>query len=110
MEGGRKACAKLLSLADLPTAIFSTNNLMTVGVLLELFSRRIPIPDEVAFVGFDELEWAEMVVPPLTVIAQNPYEIGRRGFELLLERLNGRSEEKALEVRVPVELRVRGST
>jgi LacI family transcriptional regulator len=108
MEGGRKACAKLLSLSDPPTAIFSTNNLMTVGVLQELSHRGIKIPEEVAVVGFDDLEWAEIVHPPLTVIAQRPYEIGYQAFKILLERLN-RLEGKQ-EVRVSVELKIRGSS
>jgi LacI family transcriptional regulator len=110
VEGGRQGAAQLLSLPEPPTAIFSTNNQMTVGVLRELFLRHIPVPDKVAVVGFDDLEWAEMFIPPLTVVAQNPYEIGRRAFELLLARLNNPSAEEFQEIRVPVELRVRGST
>lgn len=110
VEGGRAAAAQLLSLADPPTAIFSTNNQMTLGVLRELFLRHISVPDKVAVVSFDDSEWAGMVVPPLTVVAQDPYEIGYRAFELLLARLNSRGERKPQEVRVPIELRVRGST
>lgn len=110
VEGGRAAAAQLLSLANPPTAIFSTNNQMTLGVLQELFLRRISVPDKVAVVGFDDSEWAEMVVPSLTVVAQDPYEIGYRAFELLLARLNSRNGSEPKEVRVPIELRVRGST
>jgi len=108
MEGGRQACAKLLSLVDPPTAIFSTNNLMTVGVLQELFHRGIRIPEGMAVVGFDDLEWAEIVHPPLTVVAQRPYEIGYQAFKLLLGRLN--RFEGIQEVRVPVELKIRGTS
>jgi len=108
MEGGRKACAKLLSLMDPPTAIFSTNNLMTLGVLQELFHRGIKIPEKIAVVGFDDLEWAEIVHPPLTVVAQRPYEIGYQAFKLLLGRLN--RFEGIQEVRVPVELKIRGTS
>lgn len=110
IEGGRQAAVQLLSHPEPPTAIFSTNNQMTVGVLRELFLRCIPIPDKVAVVGFDDLEWAEMIIPPLTVVAQNPYEIGRCAFKLLLARLNDPDAEGFQEIRVPVELRVRGST
>jgi LacI family transcriptional regulator len=109
MEGGRKACAKLLSLSDPPTAIFSTNNLMTVGVLQELSHRGIKIPEEVAVVGFDDLEWAEIVYPPLTTVAQRPYEIGRTAFNLLLERLQSKEKHGYKEVRIAVELKVRES-
>jgi LacI family transcriptional regulator len=108
MEGGRKACAQLLSLSDPPTAIFSTNNLMTVGVLQELSHRSIKIPEEVAVVGFDDLEWAEIVYPPLTVVAQRPYEIGYQAVKILLRRLN--RSEGMQEVRVSVELKIRRSS
>jgi len=94
VEGGREATAKLLALDPPPTAIFSTNNLMTVGVLQELFARGVRIPDQVAVVGFDDLEWAEMITPALTVVAQNPYEIGQKALLTLLKRMNeGLSKE-----------------
>ncbi|MBC7343833.1 MAG: LacI family DNA-binding transcriptional regulator [Clostridia bacterium] len=110
VEGGRRAAAELLSLANPPTAIFSTNNLMTLGVLQELFARGIQIPYQIAVVGFDDLEWAEIAASPLTVVAQHPYEIGRRAFELLVDRLRNPDVKRFQEIRVPVELRVRGST
>lgn len=109
VEGGRQAAATLLSLRDPPTAIFSTNNLMTVGVLQELDRRGVRIPDEMALVGFDDSEWAELVQPPLTVAAQSPYEIGRRGFELLYAWITDR-EKQIKDVRIPVQLRLRRST
>ena len=110
MEGGRRATAELLSLSAPPTAIFSTNNLMTVGALQELFARGVRIPDQVAVVGFDDLEWAEMANPSLTAVAQRPYEIGRRALEILLERLGNPGGKDRQEVRVPVELKIRSST
>ena len=109
VEGGRRATAKLLSLSDPPTAIFSTNNLMTVGVLKELFHRKVRIPKDVAVVGFDDLEWAEMANPPLTTVAQQPYEIGHQALALLLEQLSRECESPAREVRIPVVLKLRGS-
>lgn len=109
VEGGRQAACQLLALPEPPTAIFSTNNLMSLGVLKELNRRGLKIPADVAIAGFDDLEWAELVQPPLTVAAQNPYEIGRRGFELLLAWLR-EGKVPVQEVRIPVELRIRGST
>jgi LacI family transcriptional regulator len=111
IEGGRKACAKLLSLSDPPTAIFSTNNLMTIGVLRELFHRAIKIPEAIAVVGFDDLEWAEVIQPPLTTVNQQPYAIGRVAVGLLLQRLGTQgSRERHEEIRIQVDLHIRGST
>ncbi|HAF71011.1 MAG: LacI family transcriptional regulator [Acetothermia bacterium 64_32] len=109
VEGGREAAARLLALEPPPTAIFSTNNLMTVGVLQELFARGVRIPDQVAVMGFDDLEWAEIASPPLTAVAQRPHEIGHCAVRLLLERLGREEPLSPREERVPVDLKVRGS-
>jgi len=109
VEGGRKAVSKLLSLPNPPTAIFSTNNLMTVGVLQECFNRKVKIPERLAVIGFDDLEWAEMHNPPLTAVAQRPYEIGVQATKRLLERLK-KPDLEAIEIRIPVDLKIRGTT
>lgn len=109
VEGGRRATAQLLSLRSPPSAIFSTNNLMTIGVLQEVHCQDLRVPEDVAIVGFDDLEWAELVSPPLTVVAQNPYELGREAFELLLTMLRDQ-ETMPQDVRVPVVLKLRRST
>jgi len=86
--GGRKAMKNLLSLDQPPSAVFSTNNLMTLGCIKEIYRRRISIPDEIALVGFDDSTWAEALIPPLTTIRQPGYEIGVNAAELLINRLN----------------------
>jgi LacI family transcriptional regulator, fructose operon transcriptional repressor len=45
------------------------------------------VPDELSIIGFDDVDWATSMQPPLSVIAQPAYEIGRRATELLLERI-----------------------
>ncbi len=109
VEGGRLAMNSLFLLEEPPSAVFSTNNLMTIGVFQELLNRGVRIPDEMALVAFDDLVWAEMVRPRLTAVSQRPVEIGREAVRLLLERLSvtGRYERRV--IRIPVELRVRES-
>ncbi|MGQ9677094.1 MAG: substrate-binding domain-containing protein, partial [Chloroflexota bacterium] len=65
----------------------------------------IKIPEGMAVVGFDDLEWAELLSPPITTVAQDPLYIGHKAVELLLKRLQG--ESGCEEVRVPVALRIR---
>ncbi len=110
VEGGQRATEKFLSLPNPPTAIFSTNNLMTVGVLKTLAQRRIAVPQTMAVVSFDDLDLGELFQPPLTAVTQNPYEIGKIAMEILLARFEGGGEGAVKEVRVPVTLTVRGST
>lgn len=91
-SGGRSATKKLLALPNPPTAIFSTNNLMTLGCIKELYKRKVSIPDEMALIGFDDSTWAEALIPPLTTVKQPGYELGVNAAELLIKKLsNGNS-------------------
>ncbi|MFQ5592960.1 MAG: LacI family DNA-binding transcriptional regulator [Anaerolineae bacterium] len=84
---GYEATEKLLQLPDPPTAIFTGNNLLTIGALKAIQARNFTIPDDVALAGFDEMRWASLVRPGLTVVEQPTYELGRTAAELLLKRL-----------------------
>jgi len=110
IEGGQRSAERFLSLSELPTAIFSTNNLMTIGVLQELFRHQMRIPEEMAVVSFDDLNLGELFQPSLTSVTQDPYEIGRTAMGVLLKRFNNGKAGAFKEVRVPVTLRVRRST
>ncbi len=93
-SGGRRAIQELLSLNHPPTAIFSTNNLMTLGCIKELYSRKILIPDQIALIGFDDSTWAEALIPPLTTVKQPGHELGVNAAELLIKKLNNGGSSK----------------
>lgn len=107
-SGGRKAMDKLLALDNPPTAVFSTNNLMTLGCIKEINKRKISIPDEIALIGFDDSTWAEALIPPLTTVKQPGYELGVNAAELLIKRLNN-GETSRMNVVLNPELVVRES-
>ncbi|MBA2719293.1 MAG: LacI family DNA-binding transcriptional regulator [Chloroflexi bacterium] len=77
----------LLELADPPTAIFSVNNLTTIGVLKALREAGVALPGRMSLVGFDDLPTAELLDPPLTVVQQPTYQMGAQAAELLVRRL-----------------------
>jgi LacI family transcriptional regulator len=85
--GGYAAMESLLDLAEPPEALFVTNNLMTVGALECLAKRGLRAPDDIAVVGFDDIPWADLVVPSLTTVAQPTYELGRTAGLLLKDRI-----------------------
>jgi DNA-binding LacI/PurR family transcriptional regulator len=90
-EGGVIAANAVLDVDEPPTAIFSGNNLMSIGALQAIGNRGLLVPEDVALVGFDDFPfpWSDAFRPHLTTVAQPTYELGRRAAELLVQRLKG---------------------
>lgn len=92
-EGGYQSALRLLALEKPPTAIFVANNLMSVGVLRALHDMQVEVPRDLSVVGFDDLQLAELLNPPLTVIGRPMEEQGALAARLLLNRLGGQSSK-----------------
>jgi DNA-binding LacI/PurR family transcriptional regulator len=105
---GREATKYLLSLQNPPTAIFSTNNLMTLGCIKEIHKHNLKIPDDIALIGFDDSVWSEALIPPLTTVKQPGYELGVKAAELLYKRLKNK-DAKVVNVVLNPELIIRES-
>jgi LacI family transcriptional regulator len=95
--GGRQAFRKLMSLPDRPSAVFSNNNLLTLGALIEMKELCLRCPEDVAFVGFDDHPWAAVSDPPLTVIKQPAQDIGEMAAKMLLSLIK---EEPIAECKI----------
>lgn len=108
VASGRAALTALLARGAPPTAVACGNDLLAFGVLLECAARGIVVPEQISVSGFDDIELAAEVAPPLTTIHIPTATIGRRAAERLLARLQGKRVARIEEV--PVELVVRGST
>jgi LacI family transcriptional regulator len=87
LEGGRKMARAIAAAGDLPTALIVVNDLMAIGLILELQEMGFSIPKDVAVVGFDDIPEAKIVRPALTTIAQDPRDIGEKLARALFERL-----------------------
>lgn len=96
----------LLSLQDPPTAIFTAQNLITVGAVRAL--TRLGLEYEIALVGFDDVDLADAVKPGLSVVAQDPAQLGRTAASLLFARIEG-DDAPPRVVTEPTRLIVRGS-
>lgn len=91
---------RLLDLADPPTAFFATNNRAAIGILHALRER----PERPAYVGFDDFALADVFNPGVTVVRYDTARLGRSAVDLLLD-----PSDEPRQIRVPVELVVRGS-
>lgn len=109
-NGGYSTMRDIWSSGNRPTAVFVANNLMTIGALNALNDLRVSVPNDVSIVGFDDLSFAALLNPPLTVIRRPDIEQGSTAAQLLLARISGREEAEPQSVTLPVELVVRGST
>jgi len=87
-DGGYLAMKKLLALGVPPTAVLIANNLMTLGGLKAIHELGIKIPQQISLIGFDDMDWAPSLQPPLSVIAQPAYQMGEKAATLLLSRIN----------------------
>jgi len=100
------ATTALLRGADPPTALFTAQNLVTIGALKAL--RRLGLQREVALVGFDDFLLADLLDPPVTVVAQDPHTMGEWAAKRLFRRTDGDASPFTTEV-VPTRLVIRGS-
>jgi len=87
------ALQQMLDLPDRPTAIFVTNNQMTLGTLYALKQRRLHCPEEISLISFDDHEWAPLFTPPITVVRQPTYHLGQIAANLLIRLISGEDVE-----------------
>ncbi|MGI8876252.1 MAG: LacI family DNA-binding transcriptional regulator [Egibacteraceae bacterium] len=83
-RSGEEAAARVLAADPAPTAVFCVNDLLALGLLRALLHRRVAVPDDLALVGYDDVEFASVLHTPLTTVHQPKYELGRAAVELLL--------------------------
>ncbi|MFA8341465.1 MAG: LacI family DNA-binding transcriptional regulator [Rhodothermaceae bacterium] len=83
---------KFIYLKEPPTAIFCADDYMAIGVIERLRVEGIKVPEEVAVIGFDDIEISTFVTPALTTIKQPIYEIGREAALILLDIINEKIE------------------
>ena len=79
---------KMLNRAEPPTALFVCNNVMTAGTMAALKAAGKKVPDDISVIGFDDSEWAALMDPPLTVVAQPIVELGTRAAQTLMRRIS----------------------
>jgi LacI family transcriptional regulator len=96
----------MLHRADRPTAIFASQNFVTLGAIRAL--RETGLQHEVALVGFDDIPEADLLDPPLTLVTQDVAAMGERAAQILFERLDGSTSPYKTSI-FPTSLTPRGS-
>ena len=97
--------------ADRPDAIFAANDLLAMGIVQAfMFNNEIAIPQDVALIGYDDIDFAEAAVVPLSSIRQPARLIGETAIELVLSEINEPQGHVHQQVTYQPELVVRAST
>ncbi|TDC38174.1 LacI family DNA-binding transcriptional regulator [Micromonospora sp. KC213] len=112
VSAGRRAAAELVSLPlrQRPTAVFCANDLIALGVLQELTTRGLRVPDDIAIVGYDDIEFAGAAAVPLSSVRQPREQLGRTAAQLLMEEAEGGATHRHRHVVFQPQLVVRHSS
>ncbi len=87
LEGGAKAMLSLLSKRHRPSAILCSNDMTALGVMRACYEKSLSIPKDLSLIGFDDIKFAQFVLPPLTTIRMSQTELAGIAFRALLSEL-----------------------
>ncbi len=107
---GARGVRQLLALPSPPDAIFCFNDLIALGAIRALHDAGLRVPEDVAVIGFDDIEDGRFMIPSLTTIAPDKKRIGELAVSFLLGRINGTRVGPPERAEVPCKLTVREST
>jgi len=106
---GYKAMSELMDMTEPPTAVIGTNHEMTMGAITLAYERNLHIPNDISFIGYDEIQLTRIMNPPITVVMQPIAEIAKYTAEILAMRLRGDDSSYPQVYRLKTELLVHES-
>jgi LacI family transcriptional regulator len=112
IAAGRSVAEQIAALpaAERPTGVFCANDLLALGLMVQLRERGVTIPDEMGVIGYDDIEFAGVAVPPLSSVRQPRAELGGTAVELLAAELDEGEAHHHRHVTFKPELIIRQST
>ncbi|OGP88518.1 MAG: hypothetical protein A2156_03590 [Deltaproteobacteria bacterium RBG_16_48_10] len=106
-ESGYRGGMRFIKMAEPPTAIFATNDYMALGTYQAVVEEGLKVPEEIAIVGFNDIEFTAMKGIELTTIGQKKYEMGALSVESLVAKIEGRKAGPTGEIILKPELIIR---
>ena len=108
IDGGQRAMEKLLGLKNPPTAVLTSNDLSAFGALNAIHAHGWTVPDDISIIGFDDIDFSQFTMPPLTTIKISLRDLGHTAFRALHRVI--RDGAAGQEYTIPTQLVVRAST
>jgi LacI family transcriptional regulator len=107
-KSGYQRAKQFLKMAEMPTTIFATNDYMAMGVYQAILEEGFRIPEDVALIGFNDIEFSSMQGIELTTIGQKKFEMGAIAVEMLVEKIEkGDDRHSGKEIFLTPELIIR---
>lgn len=110
IEGGYIAAKRLIDLKRKPRAIFTTSDLLAFGAIDAMKDHGVRVPDDIAFVGFDNIRMSNLIDPKLTTVEKPLHKMGVVGARLLFDIIDSKGEENnSREILLQSKLKIRKS-
>jgi LacI family transcriptional regulator len=88
-ESGLRAFDKIIATGHRPTALFVFNDMMAMGVINAASKHGLSVPKDLSIVGYDDIKLATFITPSLTTIHQPKFKLGKKAFNMLLDKIQG---------------------
>jgi LacI family transcriptional regulator len=98
-----------MNLANRPSAIFATNNLISLGALRALYEEKLKVPEDVSIISFDDQPYSAFLASPMTTVEQPIREIALIAFKLLLDSIESNKITVPYNILLPTKLIIRNS-
>lgn len=85
--GGTIAFDKIYKSGSLPSAIFVCNDMMAMGVISAVNKKGLRVPEDISIIGYDNIQLAKFIIPPLTTVQQAKFSLGCQAFNTLLDKI-----------------------
>lgn len=107
IHAGQEAMSRVLTLCPQPTAIICGSDLLAAGAMAEAAQRGVRVPGDISVTGFDDVDFAALLTPPLTTIRVPASDMGRHATNSLIDAIGGRESS---DLQLPADLILRAST
>ena len=105
IENGADAFARLMVQDTPPTAVLCGNDVLAAGAIREAKEMGLRVPQDVSITGFDDIELARIVTPPLTTVRVPHREMGRKAAHALIDMVEGRERPNSVDLATSMTLR-----
>lgn len=106
-ESGYQGGIRFLRMDEPPSAVFATNDYMALGVYQAFLEKGVKVPEDIAIIGFNDIEFTAMKGVELTTIGQKKYEMGAISVRTLVEKIEGKKTESPKEIFLEPDLIIR---